>query len=91
MSAVTTADEQAAAREAVRVRAVRRGRRGTLRTHVFLFTVAVVWLFPILYALYTSLRPYSDTAQHGYASLTTHSAWSTSRTPGPRPTCRTIT
>ena len=26
--------------------------------HVFLFTMAFVWLFPLLYALYTSFRPY---------------------------------
>jgi multiple sugar transport system permease protein len=72
VSVATTAEEQAAAREAVRARAVRRQRRGTARTHVFLSVVALAWLFPIVYALYTSLRPYSETAQHGYASLTTH-------------------
>jgi multiple sugar transport system permease protein len=72
MSVATTAEERAAAREAVRARAVRRQRRGTLRTHVFLSVVALVWLFPVVYALYTSLRPYSETAQHGYASLTTN-------------------
>ena len=37
--------------------------------HVFLFTMAVVWLFPLLYALYTSLRPYVDTARLGYVSI----------------------
>jgi multiple sugar transport system permease protein len=72
MSVATTAEERAAAREAVRARAVRKQRRGTLRTHVFLSVVAVVWLFPVVYALYTSLRPYSETAAHGYASFTTH-------------------
>ena len=28
-----------------------------------------MWLFPVLYALYTSLRPYADTAEHGYVSI----------------------
>ena len=37
--------------------------------HFFLFTMALVWLFPLLYALYTSLRPYADTARLGYVSI----------------------
>ena len=37
--------------------------------HVFLFTMALVWLFPLVYAFYTSLRPYQDTAKLGYASV----------------------
>ncbi len=37
--------------------------------HVFLFTMALVWLFPLIYAFYTSLRPYEDTAKLGYASV----------------------
>jgi multiple sugar transport system permease protein len=39
------------------------------RLHVFLATIAVVWLFPVLYSIYTSLRPYSDTAENGYVSI----------------------
>jgi multiple sugar transport system permease protein len=37
--------------------------------HAFLFTMALVWLFPIVYAVYTSLRPYQDTAKLGYVSV----------------------
>ncbi len=37
--------------------------------HIFLFTMALVWLFPLVYAFYTSLRPYEDTAQLGYVSI----------------------
>ncbi len=37
--------------------------------HFFLFTMALVWLFPLVYALYTSLRPYVDTARLGYVSV----------------------
>ena len=48
---------------------MRSKRKGHAKTHIFLATVAIVWLFPILYALYTSLRPYEATAEHGYASI----------------------
>jgi multiple sugar transport system permease protein len=39
------------------------------RIHVFLAVIAVVWLFPVAYAVYTSLRPYADTAENGYVSI----------------------
>jgi multiple sugar transport system permease protein len=68
MSAIATSRERTAAREEVRT-ARRRGPRGNGRIHAFLIVVTVVWLFPVLYALYTSLRPYSDTAEHGYVSI----------------------
>ena len=31
--------------------------------------MALVWLFPLVWALYTALRPYGDTAIDGYVSL----------------------
>ena len=67
MSAVadTTAQPIGAAKTARR-RGPRRPRRGI---HVFLAGTALLWLAPVLYALYTSLRPYSDTAEHGYVSI----------------------
>jgi multiple sugar transport system permease protein len=37
--------------------------------HAVLLSLAVVWLFPILWTVYTSLRPYGDTAARGYVSL----------------------
>jgi len=37
--------------------------------HAFLITTCVVWLFPVLWAVYTSFRPYADTAQRGYVSF----------------------
>jgi multiple sugar transport system permease protein len=37
--------------------------------HGGLLALAVVWLFPLAWAVYTSLRPYSDTATNGYVSL----------------------
>jgi len=46
------------------------GIRGSrVAMHVFLLIMAVAWLFPLLYALYTSLRPYADTARLGYVSI----------------------
>jgi multiple sugar transport system permease protein len=39
------------------------------RIHVFLAVIAVVWLFPVVYAVYTSLRPYAETADNGYVSI----------------------
>jgi multiple sugar transport system permease protein len=44
-------------------------RWGRIGLHGFLFTMALVWLFPLVYAFYTSLRPYEDTAKLGYASV----------------------
>jgi multiple sugar transport system permease protein len=66
---VHTAAQEAAARAQAREKAIRRGRRTHARTHVFLVVVSIVWLIPVLWALYTSLRPYSDTAEHGYVSI----------------------
>ncbi|HET7388992.1 MAG TPA: carbohydrate ABC transporter permease [Nocardioidaceae bacterium] len=51
---------------------VRRGagpRTKRVALYVFLTVTALLWLVPILYALYTALRPISDTNQHGYFSL----------------------
>ena len=35
----------------------------------FLIFTAAVWLLPVVWAVYTSLRPYADTAERGYVSL----------------------
>ena len=43
------------------------GRR--LALHGLLIGVALLWLAPLLWAVYTSLRPYADTAERGYVSL----------------------
>jgi multiple sugar transport system permease protein len=37
--------------------------------HVFLSSLALLWLFPILWTLYTALRPFGETAQDGYVSF----------------------
>ena len=37
--------------------------------HVFLAATAIVWLAPVGWAVFTSFRPYADTAKYGYVSL----------------------
>lgn len=37
--------------------------------HAFLMGMSALWLFPLAWAVYTSFRPYSDTAARGYVSL----------------------
>lgn len=36
--------------------------------HLFLMGSAMLWLLPVAWALYTSFRPFADTAAHGYLS-----------------------
>jgi len=51
--------------------AQRRKRRITparIALHIVLMTAALGWLAPVLLAVYASLRPYADTAAHGYLS-----------------------
>ena len=36
--------------------------------HTFLVATAIVWLAPVLWAVFNSFRPYADTAKHGYVS-----------------------
>ena len=44
-------------------------RPGRIAFHAFLVMMALIWLLPIAYAVYTSLRPYVDTARLGYFSI----------------------
>ena len=37
--------------------------------HVFLWVVALAWMFPILWAVFNSFRDYAYTAQNGYVSF----------------------
>ncbi|ARX81614.1 carbohydrate ABC transporter permease [Streptomyces alboflavus] len=47
----------------------RRPRRGRFGAHIFLSAVSLAFLAPLLLAVYASLRPYEETAQHGYFSF----------------------
>ncbi|MGZ3337881.1 MAG: carbohydrate ABC transporter permease [Isosphaeraceae bacterium] len=46
-----------------------RPRRAVL--YVFLTALAILWLFPLLWGMYTALRPFSDTQHNGYISVAT--------------------
>ncbi|WP_310718646.1 carbohydrate ABC transporter permease [Streptomyces lydicus] len=47
-------------------------RRGRFGVHLFLTAVSLAFLAPLLLAVYASLRPYEETAVHGYFSLPRH-------------------
>jgi len=57
------------ARAPARAVSGRRGASARFALHGFLLATALVWLLPPAWAIYTSLRPYSDTAERGYVSL----------------------
>ena len=58
----------AASTPAVRTR--RRIRWPRIALHAFLISWSALWLFPLLWTVYTALRPYSDTAgPDGYVSI----------------------
>ncbi len=42
---------------------------GRIFLHVSLVLVCLAWLLPLLWAAYTSLRPYQETATNGYVSI----------------------
>ena len=61
----TTAAAPARPEPVARRRKVRPGR---VLLHAFLLTFAVIWLIPVVWVVFTSFRPYADTALHGYVS-----------------------
>src|SRR6478672_5320451 len=44
-------------------------RRPRYGTHLFLSVMAVLWLVPLLWTLYTALRPKAETDKYGYFSV----------------------
>jgi len=46
----------------------RRRRLGSAAAQVFMIVMVVLWLTPIVFALYVALRPYAETSQLGYVS-----------------------
>jgi multiple sugar transport system permease protein len=56
-------------RAATGVHARRRIRPRRVGLYAFVVFMSVTWLFPLLWAAYTALRSYEDTAQNGYVSL----------------------
>ena len=63
---MTSAAIEARTRSAAKRRTPRLPRVGL---HVFLAGTAALWLAPFAWALFTSFRPYADTAKHGYVSI----------------------
>jgi multiple sugar transport system permease protein len=64
--------ELAAVSRANPVDATRERRRKRIRRaglHAFLIVMSLVWLAPLAWAVYTSLRPYEDTNRLGYVSI----------------------
>lgn len=59
----------AAASRPVPVQRRKRVRPARVVLHVFLGVTALVWLVPLVWAVYTSLRTFADTSAHGYFSL----------------------
>jgi len=51
------------------VRPRRRIRPRRVVLYAFLTFMAVTWLFPLIWAIYAALRPYSDVLKNGYISL----------------------
>ena len=51
---------------------MRRRTVGSVLAQVFMISACVLWLLPIAFALYVSLRPYSETSVDGYVSLPHH-------------------
>ena len=47
----------------------RRKRLRRAGLHAFLIAVALIWLAPLAWAVYTSLRPYEETTRLGYVSF----------------------
>ncbi|MEE1621536.1 carbohydrate ABC transporter permease [Zafaria sp. J156] len=66
----TTATTARTARTAAPVPPLRRRPVPSARVllHAVLITCAVAWMVPLLWAVYTSLRPYEETAVKGYVS-----------------------
>src|SRR5262249_33392082 len=73
--------------QGARIRPVR-VKPARLALHAFLTLMVALWLFPLLWAIYTALRPIADTTLHGYFSWTTDlklenftSVWSAAHLP----------
>ena len=60
------ATSTAAARPPARLKKKQRPKYGT---HLFLLIMSVLWLIPLVWAIFTSLRPKADTDKYGYFSF----------------------
>lgn len=69
MTATALAPDTASPRDTRPARGRRGVRPGRIVLHIFLAGTAFAWLVPMLWAIYTSLRPYSETQAKGFLSL----------------------
>jgi multiple sugar transport system permease protein len=69
MTTLTAPDLRAGREIHTAGRPSRRARSRRLLLHLFLSLTAFVWVLPLLWALYASLRPYAETSERGYISL----------------------
>jgi multiple sugar transport system permease protein len=67
---MTDAAVEARPRRAPRPR--KRTRPGRVGLHIFLIVTTLVWISPIVWAIFTAMRPYADTSQYGYVSWPKH-------------------
>ena len=70
MSIATALDNRGLASSSS-VMAARRIRPGRVLLHAFLLAMSALWIFPLFWAVYSSLRPIGDTILHGYVSWPT--------------------
>ena len=47
-------------------------KRSRIGLHIFLALATLLWVSPILWAIFTAMRPYSDTSQFGFVSWPKH-------------------
>jgi len=65
MTSAVSTPAVAPATSVVRRRKIRWGR---ISLHIFLIAMAILWMFPMLWAVYMSLRTFADTTLNGYVS-----------------------
>jgi multiple sugar transport system permease protein len=68
MTTLTTATTTAAAQRR-RVGPSRGARTGRIAAHVFMIVMTVIWIVPVVFALYVALRPIQETNRLGYVSV----------------------
>jgi multiple sugar transport system permease protein len=69
MIPATSTPPRETARAAAAATRARRRRGGSAAAQIFMIVVTVLWLTPIVFALYVSLRPIAETNKLGYVSL----------------------
>jgi multiple sugar transport system permease protein len=47
-------------------------RKGSIAAQTFMIVMTVLWVTPILFALYVAVRPYAETQKYGYVALPHH-------------------